>query len=91
MRLSKTIYYSKVEKKFLKKHKNLLDKYKEILIKLTNNPFDNSLKTHKLKGNLSDFYACSLTFEYRIVMVIKIIDDEIILANIGTHDDVYGK
>jgi len=90
MRLEKTNYYSKIEKKFFKKHQNLLSKYSLILKKLQNNPFDNSLKTHKLKGNLSEFYACSLNYEYRIVMIIEIIDDKIILINIGTHDDVYG-
>jgi len=89
MRLSKTEKYSKIEKKFFKKHKNLILKYGEILKKLQINPFDNSLKTHKLKGELKEFYACHLTYEYRIVMVIKIVDDEIILVNIGTHDEVY--
>ena len=57
--------------------------------KLTNNPFENSLKTHKLKGNLSDFYACSLTYQYRIVLTIEVRDEEVILVNIGTHDEVY--
>ena len=53
------------------------------------NPFDNVLKTHKLKGNLSDFYACRLNYEYRIVCIILMQDDEVILVDIGTHDDVY--
>jgi len=91
MKLNKTEYYSKVEKKFFKKHKDLIDKYAQILKKLSIDPFDNSLKTHKLKGNLSEYHACSLTYEYHIVMVIKIVEDKIILVNIGTHDDVYGK
>jgi len=85
MKLSKTEYYSKVEKKFFKKHKDLINKYAQILKELSIDPFDNSLKTHKLKGNLSEYH------EYRIVMVIKIVEDKIILVNIGTHDDVYGK
>jgi len=64
-------------------------KFKKVIDKLADNPFDNSLKTHKLKGNLSDFYACSLTYQYRIVLTIEIRNEEIVLVNIGTHDEVY--
>ncbi len=89
MKLSKTVYYSKVEKKFFKKHRDLLLKYGTVLKQLQKDPFEPSLKTHKLKGELSQYYACSLTYEYRIVLYLKIIDDEIVLMNIGTHDEVY--
>ena len=89
MKLSKTLHYSKVERKFFKKHQNLLDRYASVLNKLQIDPFEPSLKTHKLKGELEKFYACSLTYEYRIILTIKIVDDEVILMNIGSHDDVY--
>lgn len=89
MKLTKTLTYTKVEKKFFKRHKDLLKKYATVLKKLQKDPFDSSLKTHKLKGDLSDFYACSLTYEYRIILLIKIVDDKVILVNIGSHDDVY--
>jgi addiction module RelE/StbE family toxin len=89
MKLTKTDFYSKKERKFFKKHPELLNKYDEILETLQINPFDTVLKTHKLKGNLSDFYACRLNYEYRIVCIILVQDDEVILVDIGTHDDVY--
>lgn len=89
MKLAKTDFYSKKERKFFKKHPELVDKYGVILETLQTNPFDTTLKTHKLKGSLSDFYACSLTYEYRIICVIVIQDNEITLVDIGTHDDVY--
>jgi len=44
---------------------------------------------HKLKGDLSKYHSCSLTYEYRIVLTLKIVDEEIILVNIGSHDEVY--
>ncbi|KOR28107.1 hypothetical protein TI05_17580 [Achromatium sp. WMS3] len=56
MRLSKTAQYSKNEKRFFKQHKELLPKYREFLKKLQSNPFEPSLKTHKLKGGLSKYY-----------------------------------
>jgi len=87
--IKQTDTFEKKSIKFFKKHRDLVPKFKKVIDKLTDNPFENSLKTHKLKGNLSDFYACSLTYQYRIVLTIEIRDEEIVLVNIGTHDEVY--
>ena len=46
-----------------------------------------SLKMHKLKGQLSDYYAISIEYDLRIIFEIS--SDKIILINIGTHDEVY--
>ncbi|MEH1907877.1 MAG: type II toxin-antitoxin system mRNA interferase toxin, RelE/StbE family [Nostoc sp.] len=73
----------------LEKRAHLIDKYGEVLEKLKTNPFDISLKTHKLKGELSDFHSCSLTYEYRIICVFLIQDETIVLVDIGSHDEVY--
>ena len=89
MQLKKTNHYEKIERKFFKKHQNLIPKYSKVLKAIQNDPFTPSLKTHRLKGELSKYHACSLTYEYRIVLTLKIINDEIILINIGTHDEVY--
>jgi addiction module RelE/StbE family toxin len=87
--IKQTDTFEKKSIKFFKKHRDLVPKFKKVIKKLTNDPFENSLKTHKLKGNLSDFYACSLTYQYRIILTIEIRDEEIFLVNIGTHDEVY--
>lgn len=89
MKLAKTVFYSNKERKFLGKHPDLIEKYEKVLEDLQINPFTSSLKTHRLKGNLKAFHACSLTFDYRIVCTILIQDDEITLVDIGNHDDVY--
>ncbi len=89
MKLVKTDFYSKKEYKFFKKHPELINKYGEILENLQIDPFHTALKTHKLKGNLNDFYACRLSYEYRIVCIIIVPDDEITLVDIGSHDEVY--
>ena len=83
--IKQTDTFEKKSIKFFKKHRDLVPKFKKVIDKLADNPFDNSLKTHKLKGNLSDFYACSLTYQYRIVLIIEIRDEEIVLVNIGTR------
>ncbi|HEX5152436.1 MAG TPA: type II toxin-antitoxin system mRNA interferase toxin, RelE/StbE family [Parafilimonas sp.] len=46
-----------------------------------------SLKLHKLKGALSNYYAISIEYDLRIILEIS--DDKIILVDIGTHDEVY--
>ena len=81
--------FIKKAKKFFKKHPEFIIKFKEIIGKFERNPFYNSLKTHKLKGKLESFYACSLNYEYRIVLSIIISDNKIFLIDIGTHDEVY--
>ena len=49
------------------------------------NPFDTRLKTHRLKGRLSDYWSYSIDYRYRIVF--RFIDEEtVIYYNIGTHD-----
>jgi mRNA-degrading endonuclease YafQ of YafQ-DinJ toxin-antitoxin module len=89
VKLLRTERYETIERKFFKKHPQLIERYSKILQALSSNPFEPSLKMHQLKGNLSDFHSLSLTYEYRIVLILKIVDDEAILFNIGTHDEVY--
>ena len=81
--------FIKKAKKFFKRHPDLKEKFKNIITKLQTEPFDASLKTHKLQGELKDFYACSLNYEYRLVISIIIIDKKIYLMDIGSHDEVY--
>ncbi len=50
--------------------------------------FAPGLKTHKLKGNLSDYYAISISYSERLVF--KILDDgSVYLIEIGPHDICY--
>jgi len=87
--ITQTDTFDKKSVKFFKKHRDLVPKFKMFIEKLKEDPFETSLKTHKLKGNLSEFHACSLTYQYRVILTIEIKDEEIILVNIGSHDDVY--
>ncbi len=89
MKLIRDENYQHKERKFFKKHADLVDKYAEVLTKLKADPFDSSLKTHKLKGELKEFYSCSLTYDYRIICIFLMQDEAIVLVDIGNHDDVY--
>ena len=87
--IRKTDFFNRKAKKFFRKQPKLLGNFQKVISKLIENPFEQSLKTHKLSGEFQDFYACSLNYEFRIIFLFEIKDDEIILTNIGTHDEVY--
>jgi len=49
-------------------------------------PFNPKLKTHKLRGNLDYYYAFCLQDGYRVLFEFED-DNNILLVNIGSHDD----
>ena len=81
--------YKKKLIKFFKKHPSILNKYEKTIFLLSSNPFHPSLRLHKLKGELSEYYSVSIDMEYRIILDFIIIDKEIFLIDIGSHDEVY--
>lgn len=87
MRLELDNTFAKRAKKLLQKNSSLKNRYSDLLTKLSNNPFDPALHTHPLSGNLKGKYACSLTYELRVVF--KLYDDIVHLLDIGSHDEVY--
>ncbi|MEW6607432.1 MAG: plasmid stabilization protein [bacterium] len=58
---------------------------------LSENAFNPLLKTHKLKGDLKGSWACSVSYELRIIF--KFVEykeqEAILLETIGTHEEVY--
>lgn len=79
------IYYSKTFQKQYKKlplQVKLLAEKKESIFRL--DPYDPSLKTHKLTGELKDNYAFSISYHWRIVFHFE--EDKIIFDAVGTHE-----
>ena len=81
--------YEKRAIKFFKKHKDKYEKYKKTIELLQNNPEHPSLRLHKLQGKMNNFSSVSIDVKYRIIIDIIIIDNIIILIDVGSHDDVY--
>jgi addiction module RelE/StbE family toxin len=81
--------YIKRASKFIKKHPDLISQYKKTLKLLEMNPDHPSLRLHQLKGNLKDLYSISINISYRITLEFFITEKEIILVNVGHHDEVY--
>jgi addiction module RelE/StbE family toxin len=77
----------------IKKHPTLRKDIEETLRLLAQDPFAPQLETHKLKGKLSGSWACSIGYDLRIVFDFvkgeKHKEDDILLLEIGTHDEVY--
>ncbi len=73
--------------KLIKNNPDLQEKILKATKLLRQNPFDQSLKTHALSGQLKGKYACFLTNDMRIIF--KIDDNVIHILDIGTHDEVY--
>ncbi|WP_322745496.1 type II toxin-antitoxin system RelE/ParE family toxin [Plectonema radiosum] len=62
-----------------------------VLELLANDPLTNSLKSHKLRGQLEGLWACAVEYDCRIIYTFEDSENEqiIILINIGSHDEVY--
>lgn len=84
-----TPYYQRALKRFLKKHPDLRRSYNEVIILLAADPYAPSLRLHPLGGQHAGEYAVSITYSYRMILTIVVIEHQIVLLDIGSHDEVY--
>jgi len=84
----------KYHKEFLKNYKKRIKPYPKLssqfskqLNRFITNPKDANLRDHKLIGKKKSFRAFSITGDIRVVYLI--IDNEIWLYDIGSHNQVY--
>ena len=89
----KSIHFDSVFEKHWNKYlTGLTEKQKEQLRErfaiFKEDVFDKRLKTHRLKGNLKEYYAFSINYSDRIVF--KIIQDKsVYFIEVGSHDVCY--
>ena len=76
-------------RKFFKKHPDLKPRFAAVFEALKQDPFQPGLGLHQLSGKLSGCHAVRLTYSYRITLTVMITAKEIILLDIGSHDEVY--
>jgi len=72
-----------------KKHPDLKARFAAVVSGLQKDPFQPGLALHPLSGKLSGCHAVNLTYSYRITLTILVTDKQIILLDIGSHDEVY--
>ena len=76
-------------RKFFRKHPDLRPRFGEVLADLQNDPFQPRLGLHPLTGKLTGCHAVRLTYSYRLTLTLFITEREIVLLDIGSHDEVY--
>lgn len=80
-------------KRLVRQNPQLRSAIEETLQQLAEDPFNHSLRSHKLKGDLADRWSCSIDYSNRILF--KFVtnpdsnEEEILLLTLGSHDDVY--
>jgi addiction module RelE/StbE family toxin len=84
-----TRYFLRRLQKFLRKHPHLRERYAQVVNDLKENPFAPHLGYHHLSGELKGTQAVSLTYDYRITLTVMLTEKEVILLDVGTHDEVY--
>ncbi len=94
MKLVMESAFSRAFKKEVKRIPQLKAAILAVLDLLSDDPFSPSLKTHKLRGQLSDCWSCSVAYDCRIIFSFTNDPDApnepvIMLLDVGTHDDVY--
>jgi len=84
-----TAHFTRAARKFVKRHPELKKKIALILRDLEKDPFQPHLDYHHLGGKQTGVQAVSITDSYRITVTAIITKKEIILLDIGSHDEVY--
>ena len=84
-----TEYFLRRARRFLRKHPDLRQRFAQVLDDLKLDPLAPHLVYHHLSGKLKDAQAVSMTYHDRIILRIEVTDQEIILLDIGSHDEVY--
>jgi mRNA-degrading endonuclease YafQ of YafQ-DinJ toxin-antitoxin module len=82
-------HFERRSEKFKQAHPELKKRLAQLFRDLEADPFEPHLRLHPLKGKLDGLHAVSLTYEYRVVLTLKITEREIVLIDIGSHDEVY--
>lgn len=85
--------FTRTLKRLVRQNPQLRSQIEQTLQQLSEEPFAPTLQTHKLKGDLSDRWSCSIDYKNRIVFKFvqnsELDEEEIFLLTLGSHDDVY--
>ncbi|MEW5799764.1 MAG: type II toxin-antitoxin system mRNA interferase toxin, RelE/StbE family [Bacteroidota bacterium] len=85
--------FKRALKKLLSDSPEAKEKLHTVLQSLQSDPHSLHLRTHKLKGELRNCWACYVEYDMRIVFQFvvnnKTKEREILLLDIGSHDEVY--
>ena len=81
--------FARTARKFLRRHSDLEGIFEDVLRQIETDPHASRLRLHPLKGRHAGKHAASLTYEYRIVLILRFTAKEAVLLDVGAHDEVY--
>ena len=81
--------FARTARKFLRRHPDLAGLFEDIFKQLETDPHAPRLRLHPLQGRHQGKQAVRLTYEYRIVLILRVTAKDIVLLDVGTHDEVY--
>jgi mRNA-degrading endonuclease YafQ of YafQ-DinJ toxin-antitoxin module len=84
-----TATFAHTARRFLSRQPDLGGILEDVLRQLETDPHAPRLRLHPLKGRHKGKHAVSLTYEYRIVLILRLTAKAIVLLDVGTHDEVY--
>ena len=84
-----THHFDRSVAKFSRAHPELRKQLAKIFRDLEADPFQPHLRLHALKGSLEGLHAVSLTHAYRVTLMLRAPKKEIILLDLGSHEEVY--
>ena len=86
-------HFTRMVRRKIRKNPLFRQSIEVTLRQLADDPFHPSLHSHKLKGNLSGVWACTVDYDNRIIFEFVsepgLEEDAIHLLALGTHDEVY--
>lgn len=80
--------FKKSFKKTIKNDINLKSKFWDKVNIFINDPFERSLKTHKLSGKLKDLWSFTVEFDIRVIFYFAD-KSKVVFIDIGTHEEIY--
>lgn len=88
MEVSFSSAFKRAFKKRTKSNPNLEERFWQKLEQFTLDPFDSSLKTHKLSGKLKELWSFSVDYDERVLLYFTE-DEKAVFVDFGSHDQVY--
>lgn len=77
--------YIKRERKFFRKHPELINQYAKALKLLSLDPSHPSLRLHAIKSK--SCHSISINMQYRVLLTLRLLDDgQIMLIDVGNHE-----
>jgi mRNA-degrading endonuclease YafQ of YafQ-DinJ toxin-antitoxin module len=87
--LTWTDSFVRTARKFLRRHPDLEGIFEDVLRQLETDPHAPRLRLHPLQDRHRGKHAVRLTYEYRVVLILRVTEKEVVLLDIGSHDEVY--